>query len=121
MTPRYQPPDASLAPRYTGIRTFARFPHVPDDLEQVDAAVIGVPFDTATTMRPGARFGPAGIRDASMLLRPWNTAHRVDVFGTLSFADYGDLHTTPGNAEKTPAQTPAQLEPLLRAGAKTLV
>jgi agmatinase len=60
--PRYQPPDASLAPRYTGIRTFARAPHVPDDLEHVDVAVVGVPFDTATTMRPGARFGrpPSG-------------------------------------------------------------
>jgi agmatinase len=121
MTPRYQPPDASLAPRYTGIRTFARFPHVPEDLEQVDAAVIGVPFDTATTMRPGARFGPAGIRDASMLLRPWNTAQRVNVFDTLSIVDRGDLHVTPGNAEKTTQQIADQLEPVIRAGVTPLV
>ena len=66
---RYQPPEASHAPRYTGIRTFARVPHV-ESLEDVDVAVVGVPFDTATSMRPGARFGPAGIRDASLLLRP---------------------------------------------------
>src|SRR3954471_723128 len=117
---RYTPPDAGDAPRFTGIRTFARSPSV-SSAAGVDAAVVGVPFDTATSMRPGARFGPAGIRDASLLLRPWNTAQRVDVFGTLSFADYGDLHTTPGNAEKTTAQIHAQLEPLLRAGAKTLV
>ena len=121
MTPRYQPPDASLAPRYTGIRTFARFPHVAEDLEQVDAAVIGVPFDTATTMRPGARFGPAGIRDASMLLRPWNTAQRVNVFDTLSIVDRGDLHVTPGNAEKTTQQIADQLEPVIRAGVTPLV
>jgi agmatinase len=121
MTPRYQPPDASLAPRYTGIRTFARFPHVPDDLEQVDAAVIGVPFDTATTMRPGARFGPAGIRDASMLLRPWNTAQRVNVFDTLSIVDRGDLHVTPGNAEKTTAQIAEQLQRVIEAGVTPLV
>jgi agmatinase len=119
--PRYQPPDASLAPRYTGIRTFARFPHVPDDLEQVDAAIIGVPFDTATTMRPGARFGPAGIRDASMLLRPWNTAQEVNVFDTLSIVDRGDLHVTPGNAEKTTAQIAEQLEPVIRKGVTPLV
>jgi agmatinase len=119
--PRYQPPDASLAPRYTGIRTFARFPHVPADLEQVDAAVIGVPFDTATTMRPGARFGPAGIRDASMLLRPWNTAQEVNVFDALSIVDRGDIHVTPGNAEKTTAQTAEQLEPVIRAGVTPLV
>jgi agmatinase len=119
--PRYQPPDASLAPRYTGIRTFARFPHVPDDLEQVDAAVIGVPFDTATTMRPGARFGPAGIRDASLLLRPWNTSQKVNVFNTLSIVDRGDIHVTPGNAEKTTAQIAEQLEPVIRAGVTPLV
>jgi agmatinase len=121
MTPRYQPPDASLAPRYTGIRTFARFPHVPEDLEQVDAALIGVPFDTATTMRPGARFGPAGIRDASMLLRPWNTSQRVNVFDTLSIVDRGDLHVTPGNAEKTTQQIADQLEPVIRQGVTPLV
>jgi agmatinase len=121
MTPRYQPPDASVAPRYTGIRTFARFPHVPEDLEQVDAAIIGVPFDTATTMRPGARFGPAGIRDASMLLRPWNTAQEVNVFDTLSIVDRGDIHVTPGNAEKTTAQIAEQLEPVIFKGVTPLV
>jgi agmatinase len=119
--PRYQPPDASLAPRYTGIRTFARFPHLPNDLNDVDAAVIGVPFDTATTMRPGARFGPAGIRDASMLLRPWNTSQRVNVFDTLSIVDRGDVHVTPGNAEKTTQQIAEQLEPVIREGVAPLV
>ena len=55
-------------------------------------------------MRPGARFGPAGIRDASLLLRPYNPAQEVDVFDALSLADLGDLHTTPGNAERTTQQ-----------------
>jgi agmatinase len=121
MTPRHQPPDASLAPRYTGIRTFARAPHVPDDLEHVDVAVVGVPFDTATTMRPGARFGPAAIRDASLLLRPWHPQQAVNVFGTLSIVDRGDLQVTPGNAEKTAAQIAAQLEEVVRAGVTPLV
>jgi agmatinase len=121
MTPRYQPPDASLAPRYTGIRTFARAPHVPDALDGVDVAVIGVPFDTATTMRPGARFGPAAIRDASLLLRPWHPQQRINVFDALSIVDRGDLHVTPGNAEKTTAQIAEQLEEVVRAGATPLV
>ena len=120
MTPRYQPPEASHAPRYTGIRTFARAPHVTDTLEEIDVAVVGVPFDTATSMRPGARFGPAGIRDASLLLRPWNTAQEVDVFGTLSLVDRGDLDVTPGNAERTTAQIAEQLQPLVEAGITTL-
>src|SRR5262249_32040010 len=73
-----------------------------------------------TSMRPGARFGPAGIRDASLLLRPWNPVQRVDVFGTLSVVDRGDVTVTPGNAERTTAQIAEQLEPLVRAGITTL-
>ncbi len=112
---KYSPPEASHAPRYTGIRTFARAPYVTDPAG-VDAAIVGVPFDTATSMRPGARFGPAGIRDASLLLRPYNPAQDAMVFD-LSIADLGDLDTTPGNAERTAAQIAEQLEPVLRAGA----
>lgn len=113
---KLSPPDAGVAPRYTGIRTFARAPHVTS-AEAADVAVVGVPFDTATSMRPGARFGPAGIRDASLLLRPYNPSLDVNVFEAVSIADLGDLDTTPGNAERTAAQIAAQLEPVIRAGA----
>src|SRR5918994_1363371 len=119
--PRYGPPDASKAPRYTGIRTFARCPFVSDDLGGVDVAVVGIPFDTATTMRPGARFGPAAIRDASVLLRPWHPVQRVDVYDSLSIGDAGDLAVTPGNAERAAAQIAEQLEPLVRRGVVPLV
>jgi agmatinase len=121
VTSRYQPADASRAPRYTGIRTFARCPQAAPTAEGVEAAVIGVPFDTATSMRPGARFGPAGIRDASLLLRPWHPVHEVDVFGSLSVVDGGDLEVTPGNAERTAAQIAEQLEPVVHAGVTPLV
>ncbi|MEX0992465.1 MAG: agmatinase [Solirubrobacterales bacterium] len=108
----------SKAPRYTGVRTFASRPHV-NDTAGVDVAVVGIPFDTATSNRPGARFGPAAIRDASIVLRPYNPALDVDVFGALSVVDWGDLDTTPGNAERTAGQIAEQLEPLARAGAIT--
>ncbi|MGH2844236.1 MAG: arginase family protein, partial [Solirubrobacteraceae bacterium] len=72
--PHFTAPDASTTPRYTGLRTFGRLPHVPVPHEHVDAAVIGVPFDTATSFRTGARFGPEAIRSASALLRPYNPA-----------------------------------------------
>jgi len=81
--PHYGPPEAFHAPRYTGIRTFARCP-ASTDWENADVAVLGVPFDTATSMRPGPRFGPAAIRDQSQLIRPWHPAHAIDVFATLS-------------------------------------
>ena len=120
MAPRYGPPDPSLAPRYTGVRTFARFPHVtaPDG---VDAAIVGVPFDTATSYRPGARFGPEAIRAGSLLLRPWHPPLEVDVFASQSLVDWGDLAVTPGNAERTAAQIHDGLRPLVAAGITPLV
>jgi agmatinase len=118
--PRYGPPDASRAPRYTGVRTFARCPSV-QELEGVDLAAVGVPFDTATSNRPGARFGPEAIRSASITMRPYHPPLDVDVFAALSVVDYGDLDITPGNAERTAGQIAAGLEPLVRAGVTPLV
>src|SRR5512144_952955 len=103
MAPRYGPPDASRAPRYTGVRTFARLPHVTDP-DGVDAVIVGVPFDTATSFRAGARFGPEAVRAASLLPRPWHPPLEVDVFARQSLVDWGDLAVTPGNAERTAGQ-----------------
>jgi agmatinase len=117
----FSPPDATLAPRYTGVRTFARLPHVELPRDDVDAAVIGVPFDTATSYRSGARFGPEAVRAGSMLLRPYHPVLDVDVFGTLSLVDGGDLPVTPGNALRTTEQIATGLQPLLEAGIVPLV
>jgi agmatinase len=114
--PRFQPPDASAAPRYTGLRTFARLPHVELPHADVDAAVIGVPFDTATSFRTGARFGPEAIRSASTLLRPYHPPLDINVFRSISVVDGGDLAITPGNAVRTAEQIHAGLMPVLEAG-----
>jgi len=119
-SPHYGPPDAALAPRYTGVRTFARCPNVTD-FENADVAVVGIPFDTATSYRTGARFGPAAIRDQSQLLRPWHSVHGIDVFEALSVIDAGDLVVTPGNAERTAGQIAEGLEPVTAGGAVSLV
>src|SRR5919107_789565 len=116
----YGPPEAFGAPRYTGIRTFARAPYTTD-WANADLAVIGVPFDTATSYRTGPRFGPSAIRDQSQLLRPWHTQHQIDVFGLLSLIDGGDLNVTPGNAEKTTEQIAEGLAPVIAGGAVPLV
>jgi agmatinase len=110
-----------LAPRYTGVRTFARLPNIEVPHPGVDAAVIGVPFDTATSFRSGARFGPEAIRAGSAMLRPYHPALDVDVFGTLSVVDGGDLAVTPGNALRTTEQIDAALRPVLEAGIVPLV
>jgi agmatinase len=120
VAPRYGPADASQAPRYTGVRTFARCPHVRET-EGVDVAVVGVPFDTATSYRAGARFGPEAIRAGSTLLRPYHPALDVDVFAGQSVVDFGDLDVTPGNAERTMEQIAAGLGPPAAAGVTPIV
>jgi agmatinase len=102
-------------PRFAGVRTFMRAPHTTD-LTGVDAAVYGIPFDTATTYRTGTRFGPEGIRSASALLRPYNPALEVNVVETLSIVDYGDLPVSPGDTERTYGQVEEALAPLVAAG-----
>jgi agmatinase len=96
----HQPPDASRAPRFTGPRTFGRLPHTTD-LAGVDAAVYGMPWDGSTSFRSGARFGPEAVRSMSSLLRPYNPALEIQVFGVLSMIDYGDAPTVPGYIEDT--------------------
>ena len=102
-------------PRFAGIRTFMRAPYTTD-LAGVDAAVYGIPFDTATSYRTGPRFGPEAIRSASALLRPYNPALGVNVVEKLSIVDYGDLPVSPGDTERTYGQVEEALGPLVDAG-----
>ena len=111
----YGPIDAMEYPRFSGIRTFMRLPHVIG-LQDVDFAIIGVPFDTGGTFRVGARFGPEAIRSASVLLRPHNPALNVSIFEKLSGIDYGDLSVVPGYLPETHDKIIRQLRPVLNAG-----
>jgi agmatinase len=92
-----------------------RAPHVTD-LAGVDAAVYGIPFDTATSYRTGPRFGPEAIRSASALIRPYNPALAVNVVEALSLVDYGDLPVSPGDTERTYGQVEEALAPIVDAG-----
>ena len=111
----HRPLDAQLIPRFAGIRTFMRLPHTTD-LAGVDAAAIGIPFDTATSYRTGARFGPEAIRSASALLRPFHSGFGIDLVETLSMIDYGDVPVAPGDTEGTYRRIEEALEPVLAAG-----
>jgi agmatinase len=111
----YKPLDAQVIPRFAGIRTFMRAPHVTD-LTGVDVAVYGIPFDTATSYRTGPRFGPEAIRSASALLRPYNPALAVNLVDALSIVDYGDVPVSPGDTERTYAQVEEALAPIVEAG-----
>jgi len=91
----YQPVNSLKSPRFSGVRTYMRLPH-GTGLEKADVAVFGVPFDTGTSFRPGARFGPAAIRDASSILKPYCPLTDINIVENLSVLDYGDIDTVPG-------------------------
>jgi len=116
---RYGPPDAFELPRFSGPRTFMRLPHVRE-LDGVDVAVVGIPTDGAVAFRSGARFGPEGIRSASVMLRNYNPLLRVDVVEKLSLVDYGDVPTVPGSTVDSLERSAAALEEVARAGVTTL-
>ena len=88
------PVDATRIPRYAGPPTFARLPRL-DELPRADVAILGVPFDSGVSYRPGARFGPGHIRAASKLLRPYHPALMVEPFAYQQVADAGDVAANP--------------------------
>jgi agmatinase len=115
MSDRPRPLDAQVIPRFAGVRTFMRLPHVTD-LRGVEAAAFGIPFDTATSYRSGARFGPEAIRSASALLRPYHAGYGIDLLETLATVDYGDLPVAPGDTTGTYRRVEEALRPLVDAG-----
>jgi agmatinase len=94
MTSPIGPPEAREVPRFAGPATFARLPRI-DQVERADVAVLGVPFDSGTSFRPGARFGPEAVRAGSKLLRPYHLGLEVEPWTTLQLADAGDIAINP--------------------------
>jgi agmatinase len=113
--PRYVPEDSMVSPRFTGPSTFGRLPYVRT-LEDVDVAIVGVPFDTGVTYRVGGRFGPNAVRAASVMLRPYNSNLDVKPFDILSCVDYGDVAIVPGYTERSYAAIEAAVAPIVEAG-----
>lgn len=90
------PVEATAVPRFAGPDTFARLPRLDQvGLDDVDVAIVGVPFDSGVSYRPGARFGPAHVRASSKLLRPYNPALHVHPFAEQQVVDAGDIAANP--------------------------
>jgi agmatinase len=95
-----QPVSGKLVPRYAGPSTFARLPELRD-VEHCDVAIIGVPFDAGTSYRPGARFGPQAVRQASRQLRTnYHPNYDVEPFKVQQVADAGDITCNPFNIDE---------------------
>ncbi len=97
-------PNPREFPRFAGVSTFCRFPLlelVPAECKPLDWAIYGVPFDAGVTYRPGARFGPRAIRDASQYVKPYSIVHDIDICEQLSIADAGDTPVRPFSVKET--------------------
>lgn len=103
-TPPIGPVSGTVVPRYAGPATFCRLPELRD-VPYCDVAILGIPFDSGTSYRPGARFGPGAIRQASRHLRTnFHPQYDTEPFKTLQVADAGDVACNPYNIEEAIAQ-----------------
>ena len=95
-----QPVSGTVVPRYAGPSTFARLPELRD-VPRCDVAILGIPFDSGTSYRPGARFGPQAIRQASRHLRTnYHPAYDTEPFVQQQVADAGDVACNPYDIEE---------------------
>ncbi len=118
-SPPLGPPNASVVPRFVGPDTFARLPRL-DQVGRAAVAVAGIPFDAGVSYRPGARFGPQGIRAGSKLLRPYHPGLDVEPWSRHQVADAGDLAVSPFDIREAIGQVEAGATDLL-AKADTLI
>jgi agmatinase len=114
------PVEATKVPRYAGLGTFARLPQI-DRVPDYDIAIVGVPFDGGSSFRPGARFGPAAVREASRLLRPgYHPELDVEPAYERQIVDAGDIACTPYDIARAVREIEEQALPLL-GGDKKLI
>lgn len=112
--------DGLKVPRYAGLTTFARLPRL-EDVDDYDVAVVGVPWDSGVTYRPGARFGPSAIRQASRLLRPYNPALDAQPFRDAQVVDAGDVAANPFDIARAIDETREGLAALITPSGRPVV
>ncbi|WP_317056786.1 agmatinase [Roseovarius rhodophyticola] len=121
--PFFQPVSGMELPRFAGVPTFMRLPHVSKDHAKygdVDVGLIGVPWDSGTTNRPGPRHGPRQLRDASTMIRAQHAVNGVRPFEALNCADLGDVGPNPADIEDSMARITAFYGDVLSSGIKPL-
>lgn len=112
--------DSSKSPRFAQPATFMRLPHQTDPTG-VDVVIIGVPFDSGTSYRSGARLGPREIRAQSSLIRPYSYFQKVSPFERLTIVDGGDVDAQPVGIDGAYAAIEAGVARVFGAGAMPLV
>jgi agmatinase len=115
------PVDGTKVPRFAGAATFARLPRI-DEVTAFDVALLGAPFDGGVSFRPGARFGPSAIRQASRHLRPaYNPAQDVSPYSVLQAVDAGDVPCNPFDIDHALQQIDDGVSELLASGGRPVM
>ncbi len=118
----YLPLSGMVVPRFAGISTFMRLPYLAPTQApgEIDIALLGIPFDGATTNRPGARLGPRQVRDASSMMRLVNYGTLVAPYDLCACADVGDVPVNPIDVQDTLRRIEAEVAYLHQGGVTTL-
>jgi guanidinopropionase len=115
----FQPVSGMDLPRFAGIPTFMRLPHLARGSERwadVDVGIIGVPWDSGTTNRPGPRHGPRQLRDASTMIRAEHGVSGIRPFEALNCADLGDVGPNPADIADSMQRITAFYKEVIAAG-----
>ncbi|WP_146347263.1 agmatinase [Falsiphaeobacter marinintestinus] len=120
----FQPVSGFDLPRFAGVPTFMRLPHIAmddDRLPQVDIGLIGVPWDSGTTNRPGPRHGPRQLRDMSTMIRAQHAVTGTRPFELVNCADLGDVPPNPADLQMSMGRITDAIAQVLAAGVVPLV
>lgn len=115
----FHPVSGFELPRFAGVPTFMRLPHIPlghERFEDVQIGLIGVPWDSGTTNRPGPRHGPRQLRDASTMMRAQHAVSGVRPFEAAHCADLGDVGPNPADIEDSMARITSFYDEVVAAG-----
>jgi guanidinopropionase len=121
--PFFKPVSGFDLPRFAGVPTFMRLPHVSLDtpkIKDVDIAIIGVPWDSGTTNRPGPRHGPRQLRDASTMIRAQHPVSGIRPYEKLNCADLGDVSINPADIEDSMNRIASFYKRVVEKGIKPL-
>ena len=121
--PYFKPVSGFDLPRFAGVPTFMRLPHVAVDapkIKDVDIGIIGVPWDSGTTNRPGPRHGPRQLRDASTMIRAQHPVSGIRPYEKLNCADLGDVSINPADIEDSMERITSFYKKLTEKGIKPL-
>ena len=120
--PYHQPLSGLVTPRFGGLSTFFRLPHIPfAKAGDLDIGVVGIPWDGGTTNRPGPRHAPRQMRDQSAMVRPMHQISQIVPYDLANIADIGDCSVNPASLDDTLKRVEKHFKAMKAKGTRPLI